>query len=101
MLCALRFVEKLVEEDEGDGQGGDPTHEEQIETEEGNTQRAVVRDLGMNQTAVEFPPDEETDEDAAQGQDNLGRDKVEEVEEAEATNPETVPHAHGQRTSNA
>ena len=96
-----RLSKQLVDKDDADSQGGYPANQENVKTEQTDAKVSMVGNLGINQLTVESPSYKQTDDDTAQGQDNLGRNEVEKVEQAEAGNLVVVPYPHGERTGYA
>ena len=92
------FVKEFVEENDGDGKWCDPADKEDVETEEANAERTIVRYFVINQLPVESPTYKQTDDDATQGEDDFGRHEVKEVEKAETEDSEVVPDTHGEGT---
>ena len=76
-------AEQLVEEDEGDGEGGEPTDEEKESMEEEGrvAEGVVVGELLDHQRLRQTPADKKAEDDAAEGHDPLGGEVVEGIEE--------------------
>ena len=62
---------ELVEENQQDAYWTNVTHAEHVEREDVRTQGAAIRQLGLNQLAVQIPSGEEADDNATYRQDNL------------------------------
>ena len=54
-------------------------------------QRVIVGELTSNQLAVKNPSYKDGNEDTAQGHDEFGCEKIEELEESHAKNPNIFP----------
>ena len=79
-----------MKEDKEDGQGTDVLHEEDIDVEVATTQRTPVGELVAHNIVRHCPPDEDTCEEADNGQEDLTGDEVEPVEQRLAEERQTV-----------
>ena len=70
-----------MQEDEKDTDGADILYQEKIQVEVASAQGAPVRELVMYNLMGYEPADEDTGEEADDGQKDLSRDKVKPVEQ--------------------
>ena len=70
-----------MQEDSEDGEGTDIAYQEEVGLEEATAERSPVGELIANQLLGHIPANEQAGEETTDGQEELSRHEVEEVEE--------------------
>ena len=94
------LTHELIDEDEGDGEGGDPADEEEEGGEKpaGIADSMVIGELVDDEALGQAPADEEAENDAAEGHNPQSGDIVESIEEAAPEEgAEVAQKSEGQR----
>ena len=81
---------QLVEQDDGNSHGGKVTEDEDDKTQIGYAQSAVVGNLVAHKLFVEIPARKDGDEHAAYGEEDVGRDVIEQVKDAHAKQLDSI-----------
>ena len=73
-----------MEEDEQDAERTDESDAEEVDAEEASTQGASIGEFLVNDALWHIPSQEETRQESSQGQEDLARGEIEQVEETHA-----------------
>ena len=98
---SLPFLHDVVEEDDDDGCWCHIADAEQQRFDHAHAARAVIGEFGGYHAAVELPAHEVTEEDAAQGQQHVGRHIVEQLEDGHSPQRAVRQWPERQRTQRA
>lgn len=86
-----------MEEDGEDRQRCHEAHKEKVDAEEALRDSAPVRKLILHKFLRDEPAEEDTGEETTDGEEDLTRDKVEDIEQRLATNLKSAPVTQRQR----
>ena len=95
--CGPLKEAQVIQEDQQQHRRADVAHEEDEHPVDTEFQRAVVADFGLEYFPVEAPADENAGEKSAGGEQDVGREVVERVENRESEDVPSLQNAQRQR----
>ena len=95
--CRESEPSQVIQEDQQQHRRADVAHEEDEHPVDTEFQRAVVADFGLEYFPVEAPADEYAGEESAGGEQDVGREVVERVENRESEDVPSLQNAQRQR----